>query len=138
MFQGVKIYSTSLKRIITYINKDHEASLRDELYRCSLLWAEQDCLIIGWADRFKICRVVRSSRAAATAAPTNQSSQARKLSSITNVLTSGALDKATDTGAHVEISKNHLCRVDLQSSLDLALSAAFSRLPRSKLEISQL
>jgi len=55
----VKIYSTYLKKIITYIAKDHDANLRNELYRCSLLWSEPDCLIIGWADRIKICQVVR-------------------------------------------------------------------------------
>ena len=55
--KGIKIYSMNEKRIITYITKDHDASLRDELYRCSLLWADPDTLVIGWADRFKICKI---------------------------------------------------------------------------------
>ena len=33
--------------------------LRDEIYRCSLLWLDENTLVIGWADRFKICKVVR-------------------------------------------------------------------------------
>jgi hypothetical protein len=57
--KGVKIYSITEKRIITFITKDHDPSLRDELYKCSLLWPNPDTLVIGWADRFKICNIVR-------------------------------------------------------------------------------
>ena len=89
----MKIYSTHLKKIITYIAKDHDANLRNELYRCSLLWPEPDCLVIGWADRFKICRVVRG----------------HQTSIATNVFTGGAagiasLDKR-EVNTYVEISK---------------------------------
>ena len=60
--KGVKIYSLSEKRIITYVAKDHDASLRDVVYRCSLLWLDTAAttLVIGWADRFKICKIIRS------------------------------------------------------------------------------
>ncbi len=58
-FKGVKIYSITEKRIITFIAKDHDVMLRDEIYRCSLLWLDENTLVIGWADRFKICKVVR-------------------------------------------------------------------------------
>ncbi|CAF0718867.1 unnamed protein product [Brachionus calyciflorus] len=58
--KGVKIYSLTDKKIISFITKDHDPKLRDELYRCSLLWLDKDTLVIGWADRFKICKVVRS------------------------------------------------------------------------------
>ncbi|RMZ95803.1 vacuolar sorting-associated 41 -like protein, partial [Brachionus plicatilis] len=58
--KGVKIYSLAESKIMSFIAKDHESSLRDELYRCSLLWQDKDSLIIGWADRFKICKIIRS------------------------------------------------------------------------------
>jgi len=99
----VKIYSTYLKKIITYIAKDHDANLRNELYRCSLLWSEPDCLIIGWADRFKICRVVRG----------------QHTSLATNVLTGGAagivkLDER-EVNTYVEISKLDFIFIYLES-----------------------
>lgn len=90
-----------MKRIITYITKDHDASLRDELYRCSLLWSEADCLVIGWADRFKICRVIRRNNFTGLSA-TQANNQTNKLSSIAaNVFSSNS----SELGTHVEISK---------------------------------
>lgn len=58
--KGVKIFSLTENKIISFIAKDHEPDLRDEMYRCSLLWQDQDSLIIGWADRFKVCKIIRS------------------------------------------------------------------------------
>ncbi len=102
--KGVKIYSTSLKRVITYITKDHDENLRDELYRCShkffilitqiknitkskkiyfsgsLLWYNLDCLIIGWADRFKICKIVRRNNLSNISLP--QSNQSNSIASL--------------------------------------------------------
>ena len=90
-----------MKRIITYITKDHDTSLRDELYRCSLLWSEVDCLVIGWADRFKICRVKRRGNFTGISS-TQANSQTNKLTSIAaNVFSS----TSSDLGTHVEISK---------------------------------
>lgn len=31
--------------------------LRDELYRCSLLWLDPLTLVVCWADRLKICKI---------------------------------------------------------------------------------
>jgi hypothetical protein len=113
-FKGVKIYSTSEKRIITYIAKDHSPSLRDELYRCSLLWVDSDTLIIGWADRFKICKIVRKQ---ATGVDNNTTqvlhaskAPATSLASLATIFTPNSLhgtfssskDKK-DLGTHVQI-----------------------------------
>ncbi|XP_077978241.1 vacuolar protein sorting-associated protein 41 homolog [Glandiceps talaboti] len=54
---GVKIYDVSSKRRITYIARDHDTSLRPEIYRCHLCWKDDVTLLIGWADRIKICKV---------------------------------------------------------------------------------
>ncbi len=93
-----------MKRIITYVTKDHDSHLRDELYRCSLLWYNPDCLVIGWADRFKICKIIRRNNFSNLGLP-----QPNSISSLAaNVLSSGASlgahDKR-DLGTHVEISK---------------------------------
>ena len=131
--KGVKIYSTSLKRIITFVTKDHDVHLRDELYRCSLLWYQQDCLVIGWADRFKICKVIRrylvnifsllvalfysllclniSTRNNFSNLAMPQANQQNTITSIAaNVLSSGAgsfsAHDKRDIGTYVEISKS--------------------------------
>ncbi|XP_070565310.1 vacuolar protein sorting-associated protein 41 homolog [Ptychodera flava] len=54
---GVKIYDVSSKRRITFIARDHDPSLRPEIYRCHLCWRDDITLLIGWADRIKICKV---------------------------------------------------------------------------------
>ena len=131
--KGVKIYSITEKRIITFIAKDHDVMLRDEIYRCSLLWLDENTLVIGWADRFKICKVVRRHHAGlvmmsdvGTASGTNSSGMSggalRKGSSKVLGATLGALgatgigsnfvnsrDKK-DLGTHVEISKGFIRR----------------------------
>ena len=106
--KGIKIYSITEKRIITFITKDHDSSLRDELYKCSLMWADSETLVIGWADRFKVCKIVRRypmsgsqtnsknsksiSALAATVLPTSSSFAAL-----------GASGDKRDLGTHVEI-----------------------------------
>ncbi len=74
--KGVKVYSLTEKRMIAFITKDHDPSLRDELYKCSLLWPDPETLVIGWADRFKICKVVRR------AAHHSSSSSSRAINSL--------------------------------------------------------
>lgn len=84
--KGVKIYSLNEKKMIAFITKDHDSSLRDELYKCSLLWPDQETLVIGWADRFKICKVIKKYSVAAAAA--------------------GVPHDKRDMGRHVEISNS--------------------------------
>lgn len=91
--KGVKIYSITEKRVITFVTKDHDSTfLRDELFRCCLLWTDADTLIIGWTDRFKICKVVRRSFGNL---PTNTKASG-------NFVT---ISDKKDMGTHVEISK---------------------------------
>ncbi|XP_059151993.1 vacuolar protein sorting-associated protein 41 homolog isoform X2 [Physella acuta] len=52
---GVKVYDTTSKSKITKIDKDHD--LRPELCICQLVWRDSRTLLIGWADRIKICVV---------------------------------------------------------------------------------
>lgn len=104
--KGVKIYSISEKRIITFITKDHDSSLRDELYRCCLLWIDSDTLIIGWGDRFKVCRVVRRTFGNL---PSNTKASKAISALAGSVLYNAAGNFVTgdkkDIGTHVEISK---------------------------------
>jgi hypothetical protein len=104
------------KRIITYLTKDHDARLRDELFRCSLLWFDPDTLVIGWADRFKICKIIRRHSVANLAASGNSGKAANAISAMAaTVLSSGAGIASTfvaassndkrDFGTHVELSK---------------------------------
>jgi hypothetical protein len=103
--KGVKIYSIVEKRIITFITKDHDARLRNELYRCCLLWTNADTLLIGWGDRFKICKVMR--RTFGTL-PTNTKASKAISALAGSVLHNAAGNFATgdkkDLGTHVEIS----------------------------------
>jgi hypothetical protein len=112
--KGVKIYSLTEKRIITFITKDHDAQLRDELYRCSLLWCDPDTLAIGWADRFKICKVVRKNP---INLPTSSTKTSKAITAIASTVLANSSSFATgfgatseagsklDYGTHVEISK---------------------------------
>jgi hypothetical protein len=104
--KGVKIYSIAEKRIITFITKDHDASLRDELYRCCMLWTDEETLILGWGDRFKICKVVRRSFGNL---PTNTKASKAISALAGTVLHNAAGNFVTtsdkkDLGTHVEIS----------------------------------
>ncbi|XP_013388215.1 vacuolar protein sorting-associated protein 41 homolog [Lingula anatina] len=53
--RGIKVYDMSTKQRITYIQKDIDKSLRSEIYRCHLSWKDDRTLLIGWADKVKIC-----------------------------------------------------------------------------------
>lgn len=102
--KGVKIYSLSEKRLITFIIKDHDTRLRDELYRCCLLWLDQDTLVLGWADRFKICKVVR--KFTGTLPSNTKASKALSALAVSVLPSSsstfGSSDKK-DFGTHVEV-----------------------------------
>ncbi|XP_071158448.1 vacuolar protein sorting-associated protein 41 homolog [Mytilus edulis] len=50
---GVKIYDMSTRSRITHIPREH--AYRPELYRCNLCWRNEKTLLIGWADRVKVC-----------------------------------------------------------------------------------
>ena len=110
----MKIYSLTEKRIITFITKDHDAQLRDELYRCSLLWCDADTLAIGWADRFKICKVVRKNPINLPASNTKTSKAITAIASTvlansssfaSGFSASSEAASKQDFGTHVEISK---------------------------------
>lgn len=88
--KGVKIYSVTEKRVITFITKDHDASLRDELYRCTLVWIDADTLVIGWADKFKILKIVRR-HGVGMAPPSNTTTAGSAIAAMAaTVLSSGA------------------------------------------------
>ncbi|XP_072029867.1 vacuolar protein sorting-associated protein 41 homolog isoform X2 [Amphiura filiformis] len=59
---GVKIYDVIAKRRITFIKRDHDENLRTELYRCNLCWKDKSTLLVGWADRIKVCVVKERER----------------------------------------------------------------------------
>jgi vacuolar protein sorting-associated protein 41 len=50
---GVKIYDVESEERITYISRP-KGSPDPNLYRCNLCWAEDDTILIGWADSVKI------------------------------------------------------------------------------------
>ncbi|KAK7109649.1 hypothetical protein V1264_013653 [Littorina saxatilis] len=52
---GVRVWDTSSRCLITRIDKDH--SERPELYVCQLFWKDDRTLLVGWADRVKVCVV---------------------------------------------------------------------------------
>jgi hypothetical protein len=66
--QGVKIYDTSSGTRIGYIDRGANAP-RAELYQCTLLWKDDQTLLIAWADYIKIVRVRPRQRAAANSPP---------------------------------------------------------------------
>uniref|UniRef100_A0A3B5QKV9 Vacuolar protein sorting-associated protein 41 homolog n=1 Tax=Xiphophorus maculatus TaxID=8083 RepID=A0A3B5QKV9_XIPMA len=53
---GVKIYDFSTKQRITNVLRDN-ASLRPDMYPCSLCWKDDTTLIVGWGTSIKICTV---------------------------------------------------------------------------------
>ena len=113
--KGVKIYSVTEKRVITFITKDHDPSLRDELYRCTLVWIDADTLVIGWADKFKILKIVRR-HGVGMAPPSNTTAGSAIAAMAATVLSSGAGIAGTfvsgndkrDLGTHAIISKPHI------------------------------
>lgn len=52
----MKIYDTTSGQRIGYIDRGQHAP-RAELFKCSLVWKNDDTLVIGWADHVKIVRV---------------------------------------------------------------------------------
>lgn len=56
----VRVYDILSSRTITVIQKDHDPSLRSDLYRCNLYWENDKTLLIGWANSVKVCQVVPS------------------------------------------------------------------------------
>ena len=117
--KGVKIYSITEKRVITFVTKDHDSTfLRDELFRCCLLWTDADTLIIGWTDRFKICKVVRRSFGNL---PTNTKASKAISALAGTVLHNAAGNFVTtsdkkDMGTHVEISK-YFCNINISNQM---------------------
>ncbi|MGH0156329.1 UNVERIFIED_CONTAM: hypothetical protein FKN15_066646 [Acipenser sinensis] len=53
---GVKIYDISTRQRITNVLRDN-ASLRPDMYPCSLCWKDSTTLVIGWGTSVKICAV---------------------------------------------------------------------------------
>lgn len=88
------------------------------MYRCTLLWNGPNCLVIGWADRFKICKIVRRNNLVATSSThahglrgsANAVASTVASTIAATVLSSGAGSFVTssdkkDFGTYVEISK---------------------------------
>ncbi|PVD30846.1 hypothetical protein C0Q70_10121 [Pomacea canaliculata] len=53
--EGVRMYHTSSRRIITKIAKNHKH--RTDLYGCQLCWKDDVTLLVGWADTVRVCVV---------------------------------------------------------------------------------
>lgn len=51
--QGVKIYDISTRQRITNVLRDN-ASLRPDMYPCSLCWKDSTTLVIGWGTSVKV------------------------------------------------------------------------------------
>lgn len=88
------------------------SSLRDELYRCSLLWTDPYTLVICWADRLKICKIKLKKSAQLTQTPLASSRSSAIISFASNAATSGAVlasslvgNEKKDSMTYVEISK---------------------------------
>ncbi|KAK8771173.1 hypothetical protein V5799_025583 [Amblyomma americanum] len=43
--------------VISMIRRDHNPLLKPELHRCVLTWQDERRLLVGWADRVKVCCV---------------------------------------------------------------------------------
>ncbi|KFM71721.1 Vacuolar protein sorting-associated protein 41-like protein, partial [Stegodyphus mimosarum] len=56
----VRVYDMIANRTVTMIQKDHDASLRSDLYRCNLFWKDDRTLLVGWANTVKVCQVIPS------------------------------------------------------------------------------
>lgn len=62
--------------VISMIRRDHDPLLKaPELHRCVLAWRDERCLLLGWADRVKVCCVRQRERAENPAARREQHSQ---------------------------------------------------------------
>lgn len=49
--------------VISMIRRDHDPLLQaPELHRCVLSWRDERCLLLGWADRVKVCCVRQRER----------------------------------------------------------------------------
>uniref|UniRef100_A0A3Q3AWS8 Vacuolar protein sorting-associated protein 41 homolog n=1 Tax=Kryptolebias marmoratus TaxID=37003 RepID=A0A3Q3AWS8_KRYMA len=53
---GVKIFDMTTKQRITNVLRD-DATLRPDMYPCSLCWKDDTTLIVGWGTSIKICVV---------------------------------------------------------------------------------
>ncbi|GIY61763.1 vacuolar protein sorting-associated protein 41 homolog [Caerostris darwini] len=83
----VRVYDISSSRTITVIQRDHDPSLRSDLYRCNLYWKDNSTLLIGWANSVKVCQVEPSEtqKAAALASLKDQSGAPRFYVKITSI-----------------------------------------------------
>ncbi|GFT96345.1 vacuolar protein sorting-associated protein 41 homolog [Nephila pilipes] len=63
----IRVYDIGSNRTITVIQRDHDPSLRSDLYRCNLYWKDNSTLLIGWANSVKVCQVVPSEASKAVA-----------------------------------------------------------------------
>ncbi|XP_075752074.1 vacuolar protein sorting-associated protein light isoform X4 [Rhipicephalus microplus] len=51
----ILVYDMQVLDFICMISRDHDPLLKPELYRCILTWRDERCLLVGWADRVKVC-----------------------------------------------------------------------------------
>lgn len=51
------VYDMHVLNIISMIRKDPDPLLKSELHRCCLSWQEERTLLLGWADRVKVCHI---------------------------------------------------------------------------------
>lgn len=57
MDSGVRVTDMATKNIITLIKRDHSLALPGDQYPPHLCWADEQTLLVGWADTVKVCRV---------------------------------------------------------------------------------
>ncbi|EEC05120.1 vacuolar protein-sorting protein, putative [Ixodes scapularis] len=51
------VYDMHVLDIISMIRRDHDPLMKSELHRCCLSWQEERTLLLGWADRVKVCLI---------------------------------------------------------------------------------
>ncbi|CAN7997626.1 unnamed protein product [Ixodes hexagonus] len=51
------VYDMHVLDTISMIRRDHDPLLKSELHRCCLSWQEERTLLLGWADRVKVCLI---------------------------------------------------------------------------------
>uniref|UniRef100_V5H0C2 Vacuolar protein sorting-associated protein 41 homolog n=2 Tax=Ixodes ricinus TaxID=34613 RepID=V5H0C2_IXORI len=51
------VYDMHVLDIISMIRRDHDPLMKSELHRCCLSWQEERTLLLGWADRVKVCHI---------------------------------------------------------------------------------
>lgn len=68
----ILVYDMQVLDIICMISRDRDPLLKQpELHRCILTWRDERCLLVGWADRVKVCCIRQRDPSQRTVAENN-------------------------------------------------------------------